>query len=90
MKSTDKKNWRDELSYQEIVSLDDFREVLTAAISEDCCMLCGGDRVTRDGLCIGCGLQLTGKDKEISLFFLHNVKVGISVDIPEKNWGKEQ
>lgn len=79
MKTTDIKNWRYTLSYAEIATLDDFKDVLTEAIARDICLLCGGDKVSNDGLCIGCGMQLEGKDKEISRLVVNQVKVGVRV-----------
>jgi hypothetical protein len=73
MKSSDIKNWRYELSYSEMVELEDFTKLLTDAISQDSCLLCGGDKVNHTGLCIGCSMQTenkkvgdkVGKDYEI-------------------------
>lgn len=64
MKSKDVKNWRYELSYSEMVELDDFQELLTNAIKDDGCLICGGLRVMNEGLCLECSGQASKKDKE--------------------------
>ena len=64
MKSSDIKNWSYELSYSEIVELEDFTELLTDAIVSGTCLRCGGIRVGNRGLCLECEDQLKGKDKE--------------------------
>lgn len=64
MKSSDIKNWHYEFSYSEIVEKEDFTELLTNAIAKDSCLNCGGNRVDNMGLCLGCSMQVKGKDKE--------------------------
>ncbi|MBA7532239.1 hypothetical protein ES705_24465 [subsurface metagenome] len=56
MKSSDVKNWYNELSYSEIVELEDFEELLTSAIAKGSCLNCGGIRVDNTGLCLGGGI----------------------------------
>jgi hypothetical protein len=63
MKSSDIKNWSYELSYSEIVELEDFTELLTDAIASDSCLTCGGGRVGNTGLCLECDMYLKGKDR---------------------------
>ena len=79
MKSSDIKNWRYELSYSEIVELEDFTELLTHAIASDTCLDCGGIRVDNTGLCLGCSMQLKGKDKEAMKKVLKDYEVSITV-----------
>jgi hypothetical protein len=64
MKSKDVKNWSYELSYSRITELEDFEDLLAYAISKDSCLLCGGDKAWSGGLCVGCGHQTNGKDRE--------------------------
>ena len=79
MKSSDIKNWSYELSYSEIVELEDFTELLTHAIASDTCLICGGNRTENMGLCLGCSMQLKGKDKEAMEKVLKDYKVSIIV-----------
>ena len=83
MKSTDIKNWSYELSYKEIAFLDDFHDVLGKAIASDSCILCGGDKLLRDGLCLCCSMNLTGEDKKVSDYLLKNVKVTVRVGLSD-------
>jgi len=64
MKSKDVKNWSYELSYKQMTGLEDFVKLLANAITKDSCLMCGGNRVMNEGLCLGCSEQLSGKDKE--------------------------
>jgi len=84
LKSSEIKNWRYELSYKEIVSLEDFDELLTQAIAQESCLGCGGDRILSDGLCIGCSMMTRRQDRKISDYLLRNVKVYIQVKLPKK------
>ncbi|MBA7546519.1 hypothetical protein ES705_38911 [subsurface metagenome] len=79
MKSSDIKNWSYELSYSEIVELEDFEELLTNAIASDTCLNCGGGRSTNMGLCFGCSMHLKGKDKEAMEKVLKDYEVSITV-----------
>jgi hypothetical protein len=79
MKSSDIKNWSYELSYSEIVELEDFTELLTHAIASDTCLNCGGGRSTNTGLCLGCSMRLEGKDKEAMEKVLKDYEVLITV-----------
>lgn len=82
MKSKNVKNWRYVLSLNEMSKLDDFDDLICKAIAEDCCLTCGGDKVLRDGLCLGCSMQTTGDDRTISNWLINNVKVDVGVTIP--------
>lgn len=82
MKSTDVKNWRYELSLNEMSKLDDFDEVLSKAITDDRCLTCGGDKVLHDGLCLSCSMNTTGEDRELSDWLNKNVKVDVGVTVP--------
>lgn len=81
MKSSDIKSWYYELSYSEIVELEDFTELLTNAIASDTCLTCGGGRVERTGLCGECSIELEseGKEKEAMEKVLKDYKVLITV-----------
>jgi hypothetical protein len=81
MKSSEIKNWYYELSYSEIVELEDFEELLTNAIASDTCLNCGGGRVWDKGLCPECIIELEGeeKDKEAMEKVLKDYKVSIIV-----------
>lgn len=79
MKSSDIKNWYYELSYSEIVELEDFTELLTNAIASDTCLDCGGGRVGNTGLCPECDMYLKGKDKEAMEKVSKDYKVLITV-----------
>ena len=79
MKSSDIKNWYYELSYSEIVELEDFEELLTHAIASGTCLNCGGIRVENMGLCFSCSMQLKGKDKEAMEKVLKDYEVSITV-----------
>jgi hypothetical protein len=84
MKSTDIKNWNYELSYKEIVKLDDFLNILTKAIAHDGCILCGGvGRILHDGLCLGCSMNLDGDDRRASDYILEKAEVTIKVVLPD-------
>lgn len=84
MKSSKIKNWNYTLSYKEIVLLEDFPKLLLKALAHDNCLQCGGDKVLHDGLCIGCGMSLTSRDRKVSDYLLDNVKVTIKIDVPDK------
>jgi len=79
MKSSDIKNWNYELSYSEMVELDDFPKLLTGAITKDSCLICGGNRTENMGLCVGCSMQLKGKDKKAMEKVLKDYEVLITV-----------
>ncbi|MBA7689970.1 hypothetical protein ES703_98489 [subsurface metagenome] len=79
MRSSDIKNWRYELSYSEIVELEDFTELLTDAIASGTCLDCGGIRVNNMGLCFGCSMHLKGKDKEAMEKVLKDYEISITV-----------
>lgn len=79
MKSSDVKDWRCELSYSEMVELEDFTELLADAIASRTCITCGGNRSENMGLCPGCGMQLKGKDREAMEKVLKDYKVLITV-----------
>ena len=64
MKSSEIKNWRYELSYKEKTELDDFEDLLADAVSEQCCIECGGNRIISSGVCLGCSFDLEGENKE--------------------------
>lgn len=74
MKSKDIKNWSYELSYKQIAVLDDFIDILTEAIVQGACILCGGLTVFNNGLCNGCYQQLSDNDKEVSDYVMNSVK----------------
>jgi len=74
MKSKDIKNWNYELLYRQIAVLDDFTDILTKAITQGVCILCGGFKVFNNGLCNGCTQQLEGNDATISDFIINTVK----------------
>jgi hypothetical protein len=67
MKSTDIKNWSYVLSYGEIVNLDDFKELLTEALQNNVCILCGKFLTLLDettGLCFNCYENCLKDEKE--------------------------
>ena len=79
MRSSDIKNWSYELSYSEIVELEDFTELLVGAIAKDSCLTCGGDRVDNTGLCLDCSRHLEGKDREAGEKVLKDYEVLITI-----------
>jgi len=83
MKSKDIINWRYELFYKEIASLDDFPKLLTDAIATDRCITCGGDKVLNDGLCLGCSRELKDEDRKVSDYILKSVTVRVQVGLPD-------